>query len=95
MENGTNIKNQEIQIGDFISATYKCYGVDGVVIKVNKSIVVINKTSCVQQRHADGTFTEVFTTTGEFMNITKSRINRIGLLNNVGYCKNQILIKGA
>jgi hypothetical protein len=68
--------NQELQnqikVGDFISAQYATECVDGIVTKVLKSKVIINQ--YIGQYNG-------YTSTEKFLNITKSRIFRVGINN--------------
>jgi hypothetical protein len=69
----TNLTQTEIKVGDFIRASYACGCMAGIVIKVNKSKVIIKR--------CDGNYNEYRLT--EFnVNITKSRIYKIGLQEN-------------
>ncbi|CAB4137425.1 hypothetical protein UFOVP324_35 [uncultured Caudovirales phage] len=61
-----------IKIGDFISGSYKYGCVSGVVVDIKKSIVVIRKANGVRVNN-------VYTLTDNFVNVTKSRIYKIGL----------------
>ena len=63
----------EIKIGDFIRAQYACGCMAGIVIKVNKSKVIIKR--CDQNYNQ-------YTLTQFNVNITKSRIYKIGLQEN-------------
>jgi hypothetical protein len=60
----------EIKIGDFIQGSYRYGCICGVVCEIKKSIVVIKQ--CTQ-------FYEIFTLTNNLVNVTKKRINKIGL----------------
>ena len=62
----------EIKVGDFISAQYANGCVNGIVTKVYKSKVIINQ--YIGQYNG-------YTSTEKFVNITKSRIYRVGLDN--------------
>ncbi len=68
-QNENNMTN-EIKVGDFIKGSYKFGAIDGIVVKVTKSIVVIKH--CKQNA-----FT--YTMTDTLVNVTKSRIYEIGL----------------
>ena len=61
---------QEIKKGDFIKGQYKFGCINGIVTKVNKNHVVINRHSWTQNQ---------FTATNELVNVTKSRIYQVGL----------------
>ena len=63
----------EIKIGDFIKGSYKFGCIQGIVIEVEKSIVVIKKCN---QYYNEYTLTEIL------VNVTKSRITKIGLKEN-------------
>ena len=64
---------KEIKIGDFIKGAYKFGCIQGVVIAVKKTIVVIKK--------CDAYYNE-YTVTDFLVNVTKSRITEIGLQEN-------------
>jgi hypothetical protein len=61
---------QEIKIGDFIYGSYKYGSICGIVVKVNKSVVVI------QQYNG---FYNTYTKTENIVNVTKNRIYEVGL----------------
>lgn len=61
---------QEIKIGDFIGGKYQYGYVYGVVVKILKNHVVINRYS---EYYYD------YTQTTKMMNVTKSRITKVGL----------------
>jgi hypothetical protein len=61
---------QEIKKGDFIKGQYAFGCINGIVTKVNKNNVVIN-------RHLN--LYNEFTPTNELVNVTKSRIYQVGL----------------
>lgn len=61
---------QTIQVGDFIKGSYKFGRIHGIVIKLKKSIVVI--------KQCDAYYNE-YTLTNTLVNVTKSRIDKIGL----------------
>ena len=60
----------EIKIGDFIKGKYKFGCICGIVTEVKKSIVVIKE--CKQ-------YYKEYTLTNDLLNVTKSRIYKIGL----------------
>ena len=60
----------QIKVGDFIKGSYKFGVVSGIVTKIQKSIVVIKK--------LNPHYTE-YNKTDELVNITKTRIFRVGL----------------
>ena len=60
----------KIEIGDFIKGSYKFGCVCGIVTEVHKSIVIIKK--------CDAYYNE-YTITDKMVNVTKSRINQVGL----------------
>jgi hypothetical protein len=60
----------EIKIGDFIKGSYKFGCICGIVTDIKKSIVVIKE--CNQLYNE-------YTLTNNLVNITKSRIYKIGL----------------
>lgn len=62
----------EIKLGDFISAQYANGCISGIVTKINKSKVIIKR--YIGQYNG-------YVATETFFNITKSRIYRIGLDN--------------
>lgn len=66
------VAQNEIKVGDFISAQYATECVSGIVTKVNKSKVIIKLYICQYNG---------YTSTEDFLNITKSRIFRVGLDN--------------
>ncbi len=68
-----NLTQTEIKVGDFIRAQYACGCMAGIVIKVNKSKVIIKR--CIQNYN-------VYKLTEYNVNITKSRIYIIGLQEN-------------
>lgn len=63
----------EIKIGDFIKGSYKFGCIQGVVTEVKKSIVVIKR--CNQ-------YYNEYTVAETLVNVTKSRINQVGLNEN-------------
>jgi hypothetical protein len=69
----TNLTQNEIKVGDFIRASYACGCMAGIVIKVNKSKVIIKR--CDQNYNQ-------YKLTEYNVNITKSRIYIIGLQEN-------------
>lgn len=62
-----------IKVGDFIKGSYKFGIVSGVVSQIKKSIVVIK---ICNEHYNEYTLTE------HLLNVTKKRINRIGLNEN-------------
>ena len=60
----------KIQIGDFIQASYKFGCICGIVTEIKKSIVVIKQCNCYYNE---------YTMTNNLVNVTKSRISKIGL----------------
>ena len=67
------LTQNEIKIGDFIRAQYACGCMSGIVIKVNKSKVIIRRYNQNYNKYTPTEFN---------VNITKSRIYRIGLEEN-------------
>ena len=60
----------EIKIGDFIKGSYKFGCICGIVIEIKKSIVVIKQCNAYYNE---------YTLTNNLVNVTKSRISKIGL----------------
>ncbi len=60
----------EIEIGDFIKGSYKFGCICGIAVDVKKSTVVIKE--CRPHYNE-------YTVTNRLVNVTKSRINQIGL----------------
>ena len=69
----SNFTQTEIKVGDFIKAQYANECMSGIVIKVNKSKVIIKR--------CDENYNE-YRLTQFNVNITKSRIYKIGLQEN-------------
>ena len=67
------VMEQEIKVGDFISGQYRYGCIQGIVQKVLKDKVVIKR--CNQ-------WFNKYTLTSELVNVTKSRITRVGLNDN-------------
>lgn len=63
----------EIKIGDFITGKYKYGIICGIVTKIKKSMVVIQKCN---------PFYNEYTLTNNLVNVTKSKIYQIGLDEN-------------
>jgi len=74
----TQTITNEIKIGDFIKGSYKYGCICGIVLKVNKSVVVIQEYNG---------FYNTYTKTENIVNVTKNRISEIGLEPN-GILKN-------
>jgi hypothetical protein len=64
-----------IKVGDLIHGVYKYGCVTGVVVEVKKSIVVVKKCKAIVENN-------VYTLTENLCNVTKSRIDKIGLNEN-------------
>jgi len=60
----------EIKIGDFIKGSYKFGCICGIVTEIKKSIVVIKQCN---------PYYNEYTLTTNLVNVTKSRISKIGL----------------
>jgi len=63
----------EIKIGDFIKGHYKFGCIQGIVVNLKKSVVII--------KQCNGYYNE-YTVTDRLVNVTKSRITEIGLKEN-------------
>ncbi len=63
----------EIKIGDFVKGSYKFGCICGVVTEIKKSIVVVNQCN---------PYYNEYTMTTNLVNVTKSRITKIGLEEN-------------
>lgn len=63
----------DIKIGDFIKGSYKFGCICGVVVDIKKSIVIIK--NCNQHYNE-------YTLTEKLVNVTKNRINQVGLKEN-------------
>jgi len=61
-----------IKLGDFVAGCYKYGCVCGVVTQIKKSIIVIQKCNGAM-------INNTYILTDNFVNVTKSRIYRIGL----------------
>ena len=66
-------KDVVLNIGDFVVGLYAYQNISGIIVKVNKSVVVIKK---YNQNYDE------FTSTNELVNLTKKRIFQVGLANN-------------
>jgi uncharacterized ion transporter superfamily protein YfcC len=64
---------KEIKIGDFIKSSFKYLPVCGIVTGIKKSIIIIKK--CHPHY-------EEYKITDTLLNITKSKIYQVGLLDN-------------
>lgn len=64
---------QEIKIGNFVKGKYKYGCICGIVVKINKSTVVIQEYQG---------YYNTYTKTEKLVNLTKSRIYRMGLETN-------------
>jgi hypothetical protein len=67
--------NEDLKVGDYINAAYKCYAVSGIITKVNKNTVTVIE---CRTGYTHNTQYEI-TKTNNKINITKSRIFSIGL----------------
>ena len=61
---------QQIKIGDFIKGSYKFGCICGIVTEIKKSIVVVKECNSYYDEYA---------LTDNLVNVTKSRIYKIGL----------------
>jgi hypothetical protein len=65
--------NTELKVNDFICAKYKFGCIQGVIVKVNKNVVVIRK---YNQNYT------TYISTDTLVNVTKKTISHIGLNEN-------------
>lgn len=62
-----------LNVGEFVRGQYAYTNISGIVVKINKSSVVIKK---YNQNYNE------FTSTNELINLTKKRIYQVGLINS-------------
>jgi hypothetical protein len=62
-----------LNVGEFVRGLYAYTHISGIVVKTNKSSVVIKK---YNQNYNE------FTSTNELINLTKKRIYQVGLINS-------------
>ena len=69
----------EIKIGDYVEGKYNFGHISGIVLKINKNVLVLRKCITGYNWKTEITTIEV---TDENINLTKTRIRRIGFEEN-------------